>query len=419
MRWRTRKNLRRSQRGALVVGTALVAAACGDIFDVVNPGPITDDALEQAAAGKTVFFGVVADVEYGVNWVTFFSALASGDVTPDATRPWSQAPGEGKLLPLDGGWVWDRGQLGRWAAEAGIERLKRTQPDPDRNPLVAGAHLWAGYANRLMGDNMCVTVIDGGAPQEWTEWYKRAVNHFETARSMATAIGARLDTVRLAAIAGLAQSHLILGNYDQAASFARQIPDNYLWVAHRSEVSSREYNWTYQETHEITQVTVWGTYVDSLGPGADPRTPYLRTGKKGAGGTKPFYQQRKYPARGSDIPLAKGREMRLIEAEVLLRKGDVAGAMALINRVRSLVGVAPVTAATAADAWVALDRERMLELWIEGRRLKDRQRFSDPRLSAWSVAFMRGRDRCFPPSQKELDTNRNIPGWPVPGLKLP
>lgn len=416
---RTKEGLRRSSRGALVAAVAFAVAACGGMFDVVNPGPITDDALEQAAAGKTVFFGVVADVEYAVNEVAFFSSLASGDISPDATRPWNQAPGEGRLLPQDGEWVWEPGQLGRWHAEEGIERLKRTQSDPDRNPLIAGAHLWAGYANRLMGDNMCITVIDGGEPQEWTEWYERAVSHFETARSMATAIGASLDTVRLAALAGLAQSHLILGNYDQAASFARQIPDDFLWLAHRSEGSGREYNWMYQETHEITQVTVWGTYVDSLGPGADPRTPFLRTEKKGASGTKPFYQQRKYTARGSDIALAKGREMRLIEAEVLLRKGDVPGAMNRINYVRGLVGVSPVTATTPADAWVALDRERMLELWLEGRRLKDRQRFSDPPLSAWSVAFMRGRDRCFPPSQKELDTNRNIPGWPVPGLKLP
>jgi hypothetical protein len=100
--------------------------------------------------------------------------------------------------------------------------------------------------------------------------------------------------------------------------------------------------------------------------------------------------------------------MRLIEAEVLLRGGNVVGAMTKINAVRALAGVTPVTATTAAQAWVALDRERHFTLWLEGRRLKDNARLSEPGLSSMSATFMQGRDKCFPPSLNEVASNPNL-----------
>jgi hypothetical protein len=100
--------------------------------------------------------------------------------------------------------------------------------------------------------------------------------------------------------------------------------------------------------------------------------------------------------------------MRLIEAEVALRAGDVTTAMSRINTVRALVPVPTVTATTAADAWLALDRERHLTLWLEGRRLRDNARLSASGLSSWAVQFMQGRDDCFPPSINETASNPNL-----------
>ena len=100
--------------------------------------------------------------------------------------------------------------------------------------------------------------------------------------------------------------------------------------------------------------------------------------------------------------------MRLIEAEVLLRGGNISGAMAKINAVRVSAGVAPISATTAADAWIALDKERHYSLWLEGRRLKDNARLSAAGMSSFSASFMTGRDKCFPPSLNEVASNPNL-----------
>jgi hypothetical protein len=406
---------------SLVLG---VLAAC-DPFEVTNPGPILDESLDDPDAGMAILTGIVADVEVSLDNFAYFGGVASTDLNPDATRPWVQSPGQGSLLEQDGDNQWDPGVRARWVAEEGISRLLETQEDAASSPIVAAAYLWAGFASRLLGDNVCVSVVDGGPATPNDDNYTRAIQHFQEALDRATAIGASVDSIRLAAIAGLAQSNLILENYSIAAGFAAQIPDDFLWLGHRSDNSNREENQIFQETHQQKQVTVWGTYTDSLGAGADPRVPFevVDPPQFGASGLHPFHRQLKYSARGTDIPLAKGPEMRLIEAEVLLRGGDRDGAMTMINQVRQDAGVADVTGVTDdAGAWLALDRERHLVLWMEGRRLRDNDRLSNPPLSSFSTSFMAGdgfettggahepRDRCFPPSRTEVESNPNLGG---------
>ena len=105
--------------------------------------------------------------------------------------------------------------------------------------------------------------------------------------------------------------------------------------------------------------------------------------------------------------LVTGTEMRLIIAENRLRGGDVPGAVSIINERRSQLRVPLVSAATVAEAWAGLARERWIEFWLEGRRLGDISRWKaggDP------VQFpdMEGRDLCFPIGVSELDSNPNV-----------
>lgn len=394
---------------SLLAATAvtITLAGCG-LTDVSNPGPIQDDALNNPAAGPTVLVGLVSDVEMAVNVAAYYAGVASTDLNADATQGWVQNMGDGRLISEESSYIWDEAHAARWTASRGIERLMNTQDSPQQSPLVAAAHLWAGYASRIIGDFACVSIVDGGAPLPNDENYRIAIGHFETARDMAISIGPSLDSIRVAAIAGLAQAHLALSEYSQAASYAAQVPDNFLWVAHRSGNSTRENNRIWEATIVSTMATVHGTYSAELGPSADPRTRWIDLEKTGAGGARPYYQQQKYADRGDDIPLAKGAEMRLIEAEVLLRASEVGDAMDIINAVRSAAGVPAVSAATEAEAWVALDRERHLALWMEGRRLRDNVRLAQPGLSSWSAEYMQGRDACFPPSLSEIASNPNL-----------
>lgn len=393
----------------VAVAALLVLAGCG-LTDVSNPGPIQDAALDTPAAGRTVFIGLVSDVEVAAGSAAYYAAVASTDLRADATQGWVQNMGAGVLLTEESSYVWDEAQAARWSAEFGIERLKRTQADAARSPWIAGAYLWAGYANRILGDVACVALFDGGPAEPNAKYYERALAHFQEAITRATAIGASMDTLKVAATAGMAQAHLILGNYQQAAAAAAQVPTSYRWVAHRSGNSAREQNRVWEGTILSTQATVHGTYSAALGESGDPRTPWKDLKKMGSSGLRPYFQQLKYADRGDDIPLAKGAEMRLIEAEVALRANNVAAAMQFINGVRQGAGVSPVTAATAAEAWLALDQERHLTLWLEGRRLRDNARLSAPGLSSWSASFMQGRDSCFPPSLNEIASNPNLRG---------
>ena len=402
----------------VAAGLVVVLPAC-DLFDVVNPGPIVDDALNEEAAGKTVLIGVVADVEVALDNLAWLGGPASTDLDADATQPWLQDAGEGRLTVVNAETSWNPMQLARWGAAAGIARLTETQSDAATNPFLTAAYMWAGWANRVAGDNVCIAVFGGedrdgdgtpdpGEVMEASAHHTRAIERFETAISRA---GGGHDSIAVASTAGMAQAHLLLGNYSQAQSLASQVPDDFVWLARRSNNTGREINSVYQFTHEGTkQITVWGMYNDSIGGDTDPRVPWRDMNQTSGGGVKPFYRQLKYTDRGDDYALAKGHEMRLIEAEVMLRMGDRQGAIDRINYVRDRVGVPPVSASSDAEAWLALDRERNFELWLEGRRLKDNARFAAESLSSWAVAFMQGRHNCFPPSLAECSANPNVTG---------
>jgi hypothetical protein len=111
--------------------------------------------------------------------------------------------------------------------------------------------------------------------------------------------------------------------------------------------------------------------------------------------------------------------MRLIEAEAKLRNSDVAGAMALINQVRSNAGVTgTLTATDLTDAWRLLKRERGIELWLEARRLGDMRRWKesntpgalDPLELPGANSHLQRQDLCFPIARSERETNPNLRG---------
>ena len=83
------------------------------------------------------------------------------------------------------------------------------------------------------------------------------------------------------------------------------------------------------------------------------------------------------------------------------------GATQVVNSVRGSVGVTPWTVTGLAEAWLALKRERSIELWLEARRLGDLHRWKEDG-SPGAVEDMTGRQTCFPIGQNELDSNPNL-----------
>ena len=95
---------------------------------------------------------------------------------------------------------------------------------------------------------------------------------------------------------------------------------------------------------------------------------------EGTGTNRPAGQFRtgKWIAFGQNIPVIRLAEMYLIRAEAAFRAGDVATALADVNRIRTRSNATPLTAAQLTLANIL--RERQLELAFEGFRLHDLKR---------------------------------------------
>jgi hypothetical protein len=388
-----------STRAALTLvlaGGLLATSACD--FGVTNPGRIDDDALNSEQALPTLVVGMGADLSRVVDDIGYFMGIASRDIWHTGAFEPEQFMQEGQIEPRHVNGLWSNMHTARWVAEHGIDRIRDVLGDGfNASPLATEAHVWAGYSNRVLGENVCFAIIDGGAPQDRSVHFQRAEEYFNTAITMAQSQG-ETDLLR-AAYAGRAQVRLDQGNYAGAAEDAAKVPLDYHFQAKFSDNSSREWNWLANESHKRRYFTVWGTWAAEITD--DPRVPWVDEGVLGVDGLSPFYRQDKYPEWSSDIDLSAGDEMRLIEAEALLRSNDVTGAVAKINEVRTAAGVPTVSADNTDDAWTALRTERNIVLWMEGRHLFELVRFNDP--------FLSNRGKCIPISQDEAATNPNVP----------
>jgi starch-binding outer membrane protein, SusD/RagB family len=381
-------------RAAALTAATVLLFATGCDLGVTNPAQIEAGDLETPAAVPAIVNGARSSFSIwttinGGGGVYTVSALLSDELTHAGS--WVPLREISNGLPGNASPEnqshWNMSQA-RWQAEDAIAKAQRLVANPATDQWVALAMLYAGFSNRVMGELFCDAVIDGGPRQPHTAFSERAIGHFANAAQVAQA--GNHENLRLAAIAGRAQARMMLNQWTEAAADAALVPTNFVYAHIHSENSPSEqngvHNWTYRGDNGF-QTTVWGTPFAEWGREAgttvgDPRATYTRMvnaqGNPTMGGDsrRPFWRAHKFLARDTDIPLAKGTEMRLIEAEALLRSNDVAGAVARVNAVRAFRSLPDATAATADEAWALLIRERGLELWLEGRRLGDLRRWA-------------------------------------------
>ena len=399
-------------RRAVGVLASLAVFACQD--GLTDVGSIGDDALNDPGSLESLVNGMSRELSNGLAYV----ALVGGIVGREATGTGTQTDfgstlqqRAGILDPVDSDQQWNFAQRARWVAEDGVRRMREVLGEEfASSDLAARALLHVGFANRLLGENMCFAVVDGGPPLPHETSLERAVVAFDEALEIAGRTGSM--ELALAARAGRASALAGLGDWSAARADAEAVPITFAWSARYSDRELDQYNRIYWATAGVPlrNLTLWGTfYEEYYAQTGDPRIAWtLDPDQPEADPGVPFYRQRKYASRTSPIRLASGPEMRLVVAEARLVSGDVQGALAAINEVRALAGVEPRTAGDAAEAWTALKRERGIELWMEGRRLGDLHRW----LAAGTpgdAEDMTGRDTCFPIGTTEIDTNPNIP----------
>jgi starch-binding outer membrane protein, SusD/RagB family len=403
----------------LVVMTLAASSACN--LGVDNPDRVQDELLNDPGAHAAVVAGVSLALSQAVNWTAFFGGDASKEFTQGGRIHPVKLPVEPGELTVDGipNTIWNAAQQARWVAEDAVRRLRESEGSGFSSyDLGAKALLYAGYANRLLGENMCEAVVDDGAATPYTDFFDRAESNFTEAIAVANAAGDA--AVATAALAGRASARLMLGDRSNALADAAQVPTSFKFQATYAIDTENYYNFIYWVNANQTyrEISAWHTYYEDyytetgdprVAWGTDPKVPNAEFP------SVPWYFPLKYTARESPIDLSTGREMRLVEAEIALMNGDVPGAMSAINGIRTAVvsdktgqPLPAITATTLDEAWTALKRERGIELWLEARRLGDERRWVDSQTPG-EMDDVSDRVRlCFPVALSERQTNPSI-----------
>jgi len=408
---------------ALVAGLASIPA-CQGFLDVENPGPIEDKNLQTPDAIPSLVTGMSADLSEELDEVVRLISVAADELAHGGSYAGEGLWYRGIIEPEDVNTRWADMHKARFEAESGIERIKGMQGtnafDYNTSREYARANLFAGLANRLLGEVTCEAVINNGPAEPHTVHFSRAEPYFTEAIRVASAISGATDIVR-AAYGGRASVRAWQGNWTGAVADAQQVPASFVFNAIYSANSAREQNELVFETFTRREYTVFNTpWAQVFG---DPRVPWdtiytgtgaSRTIQKGQDGRTNFFRQRKYADLGAEIPLVKGTEMLMLRAEHELRQGNIATAFARINDQRAQYNLPALTpAATTLDAWRVLGRERGAVTWLEARRLWDLWRWYDEGGERQAMVLERlsnfaTRDKCIPISEQELQTNPNL-----------
>jgi hypothetical protein len=418
----------------LAAGLASIGA-CKGFFDVENPGPIEDENLQTPDAIPSLVTGMSADLSEELDEIVRLTSVVGdelahgGSYTPEGF--WRR----GIVRPEDVNGQWEDMHKARVEAENGIERIKGMQGmqsyDYNTDVRYARANLFAGLANRLLGENVCEAVINQGTEpggvEPHTVHFSRAEPYFTEAIRVITSIQsppAAATEILRAAYGGRASVRAWLGDWAGAVADAQQVPTSFVYNAVYSINSARERNELAQETGVAggrREYTVYSTPWAQVF--ADPRvrwdTIYTGTGasrviQRGQDGSTPFFRQLKYDALEDEIPLVKGTEMQMLRAENELRNGNIIEAFNRINAQRAQHSLPALTPpATTAEAWRVLGRERGAVVWLEARRLWDLRRWynrggEERAMVLERVPTFADRDRCIPISRDELSTNPNL-----------
>ena len=434
----------RSPRIVLAVLAFFIGGAACDT-KVSNPGRFEDKFLNERGAAVAMVNGAGRALSQGLNYISYTGAAVAREIHPAGSTGsfgisarWQN--GDLGADDADLNDHWSESQRARWIAEEAIRRIEAAKPPVPGVDVMTPttyyntlqlAYVYAGYANRVLGENMCAGTIDGGPQIASTVFLTRAESLFTKALAITGGSAAVMTAQNTAAYAGRAQVRVHLGKWTEAAADAALVPIAFVFNVNYFSVGDDDQRnrifWSSGNSRESGSAyrahTQWSTwYYDYRQATSDPRVPIATTTLLGDAaieccGRVPFLPQAKFASSAAPMRLASGREMRLIEAEAKLRNGDLAGAVASMALVRTNAGASALVAPTTTDeGWRLLKRERGIELWLEARRLGDMRRWKanntpgalDPLEQPGTLSHLVKQDLCFPISRGERETNPNL-----------
>jgi len=413
-----------------VTGTSVTA--CNSLLDVNNPGSVPVESLSDPALIRPLTNAALQTLQCGVEQYDATAGMLSGEYLSANgfvdNHPWEWrgiveikgAPGScnfnlnttamGFYTPL---------QQARFQLDDAYNRLEKlTDADvTSRALLMEEMRAYSGYAYLLLGEGMCQMTVDNGPAMTSAQVYAIAEQRFTDAIALAAKV---TDSTSIAAsvmnmaLVGRARARLDLKKLPEAATDASAVPSGFVRNAEFTEGgaparTNRIFNLTIRNAFLSVADSYRNLTVNGVsGNVADPRVA-LKNAGIGNDGVTPWYQQQKFTAGGSPIPIASWNEAQLIYAEAV---GGQAGLDA-INRVRSANKVPALSGPvpTGSDFTNLVLEERRRQLFSEGQRYGDMLRYNLP--------FLSGTNRkgqtystltCVPLPDVETQNNPNFKG---------
>jgi len=416
---------------------AMTSVACHDFLKVEDPGRFSNEALDNVTVLTAVANGVEGQFQQVYDDFVVFTGLNSDELINSSTWiEWADVSTgrlRGDWPTATPGWstAMDEILRNRYAAQNAADRLTRVlgADAAGKSPLMAQVKVYEAWADLVLGMGYCEAPLAQNAVRSPdTELYKQAITKFTTAIGIAQAANAP-QWVNFG-LAGRARANLLAGKYDEALADAQAVPDGFIKQALYSTNSATTFvgnQLHYNRNRSGGLHPLYWSMVDTSNSNSgvtnpvqyvkDPWTnqPDLRMAVShkaggvaiGVDNTTKHYAIQKYADYTNPITLTSKREMNLIEAEVAWRKGQLATAIADMNRNRTTAPAnLPAFDATGLSSQDVLDRllsERFAELFVEGHRMTDLDRFG---LVAAKLGT--GRARKFPLSRNEILNNTNM-----------
>ena len=438
-----------SQRGrlsrllslGLIALAAGAASACNDFLTAENPGAVEEPELNDPAYANLLANGAIFAFQDAHDDVAYWNGQFVDEIVNRGNI--SSFIEEGQIdrrelhsdMTYINAFLYGPMQRARFEAEDAVRRLGVILGDTaSRDIRVARSHAYGGYSYVYLGEMMCTTPIDMGAPKTSAEIFADAITHFESAITIAnaaktyagtltppsTALAAAADSVINMARIGAARAALDRNEKTRAVEFASQVPAAFEFRVYYSDNTTAQRNRTYERIGTGSNGWLLGTPFEAMV--GDPRIPRIATGTKaGTPLSPPSYSTFNNTVEGApfgatmSVRVGSGLEARYIVAEA---EGPTAATLAFVNERRAAGQQDPVD--LAGDALMAeLREQRARDFYLDNHRLGDLRRYKEfygvdlfpkgPYPGSTTGQVYKEDVACWPLPTNELTGNPNIP----------
>ena len=432
----TPRRLAHRALAALAVGAlAAMASACTDFLAAENPGAIPVEELNDVGYVSLLANAPIGAFQDAQDDLTYWNGQFVDEiVNRGAANPFIE---EGQIdrrelysdMTYIPQFVYSPMQRARFLSEDAATRLTTILGDSAARDLrVARALAYAGYAYVYLGEAMCTTPIDMGAPKTSAEIFGDALTHFGNAVTTATAARTfaqaqtpvptaaiqAADSVRLLALVGAARAALNRNDKPQAIAFASQVPANFVFSAYYSDNTPGQRHRAYDRLTLNNVGTLAGTPFEA--GATDPRVPRSTTpaARVGTPLSPPSYSTFSNTVAGGPFSaamtqrFASGLEAQYIVAEA---QGPTPATLTFVNQRRAAGSQAAVS--LTGDALMAeLRTQRARDFYLDNHRLGDLRRYKE----FYSVdLFPKG---AYPGSTTGQVYNEAVTCWPLPTIEI-